>query len=97
MEFTAELRDFMECEGKRYYPALLWYARILLVEAGGAVLAALDETLQREALKQLTGRYCTVGRSRSRTSMCDSEERVCTCVYIGVCGSDRGGESTCEA
>jgi len=56
VEFTAELRDFMETEGRRYYPDLLKYVRITLVEASGAVLQMLDETLQREALKKLLER-----------------------------------------
>jgi len=56
VEFTAELRDFMESEGRRYYPSLLRYAKISLVEAGGAVLQALDEALQKEALQKLRGK-----------------------------------------
>jgi len=56
VEFTAELRDFMETEGRRYYPSLLKFVRITLVEASGAVLQMLEETLQREALKKLTER-----------------------------------------
>jgi NADH dehydrogenase FAD-containing subunit len=54
VEFTAELRDWIEVEGKRYYSRLLQYVKILLVEAGDAVLAVFDENLQQAAMKQLT-------------------------------------------
>jgi NADH dehydrogenase FAD-containing subunit len=56
VEFTSELRDWLENEGRKYYPKLLKYASIKLVEAGGAVLAVFDKTLQEEALTQLTQR-----------------------------------------
>jgi hypothetical protein len=57
VEFTSELRDWLENEGRKYYPKLLKYVRISLVEAGNAVLAVFDETLQAEALVRLTERY----------------------------------------
>jgi hypothetical protein len=50
------LRDWLEKEGRRYYPRLLKYVSITLVEAGNAVLAVFDETLQKEALVRLTER-----------------------------------------
>ena len=56
VEFTSELRDWMEVEGKRYYGSLLKYVSITLVEAGKSVLAVFDEALQQEALKGLTQR-----------------------------------------
>lgn len=56
VEFTSELRDWLENEGRKYYPKLLKYASIKLIEAGGAVLAVFDKTLQEEALTQLTQR-----------------------------------------
>lgn len=56
VEFTGELRDFLEIEGKRYYSRLLKYAKITLVEAGPAVLPIFDEALQKEALNKLTNR-----------------------------------------
>jgi len=56
VEFTSELRDWLENEGRKYYPKLLKYVRISLVEAGNAVLAVFDETLQAEALVRLTER-----------------------------------------
>ena len=54
VEFTGELRDWLENEGRRYYPKLLKYVSLKLVEAGSAVLAVFDKTLQVEALEQLT-------------------------------------------
>eukprot|EP01038_Epipyxis_sp_PR26KG_P004189 gene4189-5960_t len=56
VEFTSELRDWMENEGRRYFPRLLKYVRITLVEAGNAVLPVFNEQLQKEALKKLTAR-----------------------------------------
>jgi len=56
VEFTGELRDWLENEGRRYYPKLLKYVSVKLVEAGNAVLAVFDKTLQEEALVQLTQR-----------------------------------------
>ena len=56
VEFTSELRDFLETEGRRYYANILKYAKITLVEAGNAVLAVFDEVLQKEAYKKLTER-----------------------------------------
>jgi NADH dehydrogenase FAD-containing subunit len=56
VEFTSELRDFVECEGKKYYSQLLKYVRIRLVEAGDAVLPVFDKALQAEALRQLLNR-----------------------------------------
>lgn len=56
VEFTSELRDWLEVEGRRYYPKLLKYVSLKLVEAGNAVLAVFDKALQDEALTQLTQR-----------------------------------------
>lgn len=56
VEFTSELRDWVENEGRRYFKQLLQYVSITLVEAGEAVLPVFDKTLQQEALLQLTGR-----------------------------------------
>lgn len=60
VEFTSELRDWLETEGRRYYPELLNFVSLTLVEAGGAVLAVFDKTLQLEALKLLTERESTL-------------------------------------
>ena len=56
VEFTGELRDWIEVEGRKYYGRLLKYISITLVEAGGAVLAVFDEQLQKEAYKSLVSR-----------------------------------------
>mmetsp|Transcript_29962 Transcript_29962/g.68035 ORF Transcript_29962/g.68035 Transcript_29962/m.68035 type:complete len:480 (+) Transcript_29962:152-1591(+) len=60
VEFTSELRDWLEVEGRRYYGKLLKYVKITLVEAGDAVLAVFDEALQREAMQRLTGDDSTI-------------------------------------
>ena len=56
VEFTGELRDWLEVEGRRYYGGLLKYVRLTLVEAGPSVLAVFDESLQQEAIKRLSER-----------------------------------------
>lgn len=56
VEFTSELRDWVEVEGKKYYPGLLQYVRITLVEAGNCVLPVFDDALRDEALKCLIER-----------------------------------------
>lgn len=56
VEFTSELRDWIEVEGRKYYGKLLKHVSITLVEAGGAVLAVFDEQLQKEAYKSLVSR-----------------------------------------
>ena len=57
VEFTSELRDWIEYEGRKYYGNLLQYTKITLVEAGDAVLAVFDKALQEEAYRKLTG-FC---------------------------------------
>ena len=56
VEFTSELRDWIENEGLRYYRPLLKYVSLSLVEAGPSVLAVFDEALQKEAMLSLTER-----------------------------------------
>lgn len=56
VEFTSELRDWLEFEGRKYYSKLLKYVQITLVEAGSQILPIFDEALRQEALKQLTER-----------------------------------------
>ena len=56
VEFTSELRDWIESEGRRYYKDLLKYVTLSLVEAGPSVLAVFDEALQKEAIRSLTDR-----------------------------------------
>ena len=52
VEFAAELRDFIEEDGPKYYPDLLQFVRIMVIEASSTVLAPFDKTLQDEAIKQ---------------------------------------------
>ncbi len=56
VEFTSELRDWIEKEGRKYYQKLLKYVSLTLVEAGPSVLAVFDKALQQEALRSLTDR-----------------------------------------
>lgn len=54
VEFASELRDFIEQDGPKYYPDLLKFVRIKVIEASPTVLAPFDKQLQREAIRQLT-------------------------------------------
>mmetsp|Transcript_39424 Transcript_39424/g.80877 ORF Transcript_39424/g.80877 Transcript_39424/m.80877 type:complete len:637 (+) Transcript_39424:94-2004(+) len=54
IEFAAELRDFVENDGPKYYPNLLKFVRIKVIEASSTVLAPFDKSLQNEAIRQLT-------------------------------------------
>lgn len=53
IEFAAELRDFVEQDGPKYYPNLLKFVRIKVIEASNTILAPFDKSLQEEAVKQL--------------------------------------------
>lgn len=53
IEFAAELRDFVEQDGPKYYPKLLKYVRIKVIEASSTVLAPFDKSLQEEAIAQM--------------------------------------------
>ncbi|KAL7561386.1 hypothetical protein ACA910_001395 [Epithemia clementina (nom. ined.)] len=53
IEFAAELRDFIEQDGPRYYPELLRFVRIKVIEASSTVLAPFDKSLQQEAIHRL--------------------------------------------
>ncbi|GAX23811.1 NADH dehydrogenase [Fistulifera solaris] len=53
IEFAAELRDFVEQDGPKYYPRLLKYVRIKIIEASSTVLAPFDKSLQEEAILQM--------------------------------------------
>lgn len=53
IEFAAELRDFIEQDGPKYYPELLKYVRIKIIEASSTVLAPFDKSLQEEAISQM--------------------------------------------
>lgn len=54
LEFTAELRDFIEQDGPKYYCDLIPYVSIKLVEATGTVLAPFEKPLQDEAAARIT-------------------------------------------
>lgn len=56
VEFTSELRDWIENEGAKYFRHLMKYVSLSLVEAGPSVLAVFDEALQKEAMRSLTER-----------------------------------------
>lgn len=51
IEFAAELRDFIEQDGPKYYPNLLKHVRIKVIEASSSVLAPFDKGLQEEAIR----------------------------------------------
>lgn len=53
VEFASELRDFVEQDGQKYYPALLKHVRIKVIEASSKILAPFDQYLQEEAIRQL--------------------------------------------
>jgi NADH dehydrogenase FAD-containing subunit len=53
IEFAAELRDFVEQDGPKYYPELIRFVRIKVIEASPTVLAPFDKSLQQEAIKQM--------------------------------------------
>jgi NADH dehydrogenase FAD-containing subunit len=53
IEFAAELRDFIEQDGPKYYPDLLKYVRIKVIEATATILAPFEKSLQNEAIRQL--------------------------------------------
>lgn len=54
VEFTAELRDLVEEDMPKFYPHLLPFVRIKLVEASDRVLMMFDGALQEEAVRRLT-------------------------------------------
>ena len=56
VEFTSELRDWIEREGKKYYGNLLKYVSITLIEAGKSILMVFEKNMQDEGLRQITSR-----------------------------------------
>lgn len=56
VEFCAELCDFIEQDLPRFYPDLLPYVSVKLIEASDKVLVAFDDALQQKALETLGGR-----------------------------------------
>uniref|UniRef100_A0A7S4IZG0 NADH:ubiquinone reductase (non-electrogenic) n=1 Tax=Odontella aurita TaxID=265563 RepID=A0A7S4IZG0_9STRA len=53
IEFASELRDFVESDGAKYYPDLIRFVKVKVIEASPTVLAPFDESLQEEAIRQL--------------------------------------------
>lgn len=54
LEFTAELRDFIEQDGPKYYCDLIPYVSIKLIEATNTVLGPFEKPLQEEAIKRIS-------------------------------------------
>ena len=54
IEFAAELRDFVEQDGPKYYPNLVKYIRIKVIASSSTVLAPFDKSLQEEAIRQMS-------------------------------------------
>lgn len=54
VEFASELRDFVEQDGPVFYPHLLPYVRIKVIEASSTILAPFDKSLQESAIASLT-------------------------------------------
>jgi NADH:ubiquinone reductase (non-electrogenic) len=53
VELTAELKDFIEQDCPRFYPHLLPFIRIKVLEASDRVLMQFEQGLQAEAVKDL--------------------------------------------
>lgn len=53
IEFAAELRDFVEQDGPKYYPSLLKDVRIKVIEGTNTVLAPFHKSLQEEAIRKM--------------------------------------------
>ena len=54
IEFCAELLDFIEDEGPRYYRDLLPFVRIKIVEAAPTILRPFEDGMRQEAIRKLT-------------------------------------------
>ena len=54
IEFAAELLDFLEESGPRYYKELLPYVRIKIVEAAPSILRPFEDGMKDEAIRRLT-------------------------------------------
>jgi NADH dehydrogenase FAD-containing subunit len=54
VEFAAELRDFIEEDGPKYYPQLLKYVQVKVIEATPVILRPFDEKLREAAVDALT-------------------------------------------
>jgi NADH dehydrogenase FAD-containing subunit len=53
IEFATKLHNFVEQDAPKYYPALLQYICIKVIEALSAILAPFEKSLQDEAVKQM--------------------------------------------
>ncbi len=53
-EFAAELMDFIEGDGPRFYADLLKYVSVKIVEASDTVLRPFDNDLRQNAIQKLT-------------------------------------------
>mmetsp|Transcript_33756 Transcript_33756/g.71956 ORF Transcript_33756/g.71956 Transcript_33756/m.71956 type:complete len:609 (-) Transcript_33756:107-1933(-) len=54
IEFAAELLDFIEESGPRYYKELLPYVNIKIVEAAPSILRPFEDGMKDEAIRRLT-------------------------------------------
>ena len=54
IEFCAELLDFIEDEGPRYYRDILPFVRLKIVEAAPTILRPFEDGLRQEAIHKLT-------------------------------------------
>lgn len=54
IEFAAELLDFIEENGARFYKELLPYVRIKIVEASPSILRPFEDGMKEEAIRKLT-------------------------------------------
>jgi len=54
IEFAAELLDFIEENGARFYKELLPYVRIKIVEAAPSILRPFEDGMKEEAIRKLT-------------------------------------------
>ena len=54
IEFAAELLDFIEENGPRYYKELLLYVSIKIVEAAPSILRPFEDGMKDEAIRRLT-------------------------------------------
>lgn len=65
VEFAAEICDFVEQDGPKYYPELLKYVKIKVIEASNTVLAPFEKSLQAEAIRQM-GQPIQIKDSKAR-------------------------------
>lgn len=69
VEFCSELIDFLQAEATRYYPELLQYVRVTLLEATATVLSAFDASLRDVALAELRRERVAIARSASGAAL----------------------------